>query len=85
MHSVSTQNRQRLELALDRGQPLTPRQRTDLVECLHMIDRLQTDLRVALADNEGKIQDNNFLLIGALSLRAENSRLKHRIKELEGK
>lgn len=53
------------------GKPLSRKDRADLIECIRMVRHLQTDLAIALADVEGRIRDNNFLLIANLAQVAE--------------
>ena len=50
--------------------------RKKLIRCLRMVDSLTTDLRLAMSDVEGRIRDNNFLLVTSLARRAEIARIR---------
>lgn len=82
MPHVNTKTRQRLLDRLQRGEPLSRADRKLLAKCLHIVDTLQVSLRLALADVDGRIRDNNFLLVVALARKAEIAKLRSRARAL---
>ena len=76
MKQVSMKVRRKLADKLMHNDILTQQDRDKLLTCLRMLDSLHADLRVAVSDVEGRIRDNNFLLVTSLARRAEIARLR---------
>lgn len=82
MRNVKKSQRAALQAALQVGTDLSFKQRRALVDCLHMIGSLQADLKLSLAEMEGLVRDNNFLLVTALSQRALIGNLRGEVRKL---